>query len=214
MFVEEIVTSGETKPNTNEACSVPTCPDVTNIYMPCCNYSIELSNWICKIWIQVGGGDESKTEKKKELHFFLSDGDETVHWSTTAVCVCVCEKPGPCIERGLPVGTMDATTPTPSPQPTSQRAFIWACTWVLQPCLAKRVCAPEQGGWVPSLNSPGALVANPPTFLRQRPTGFKSKYAVNLLIFATKHNRKKKILLSLKKRQEDISRCRRGVAAR
>lgn len=91
MFVEEIVTSGETKPNTNEACSVPTCPDVTNIYMPCCNYSIELSNWICKIWIQVGGGDESKTEKKKELHFFLSDGDETVHWSTTAVCVCVWE---------------------------------------------------------------------------------------------------------------------------
>lgn len=114
MFVEEIVTSGETKPNTNEACSVPTCPDVTNIYMPCCNYSIELSNWICKIWIQVGGGDESKTEKKKELHFFLSDGDETVHWSTTAVCVCV-RSQGPVLNAACQLAQWMPQPPLPAP---------------------------------------------------------------------------------------------------
>lgn len=140
----------------------------------------------------------SQRQKKKRiaLLFIRWRWNSALEYNSS---VCVCEKPGPCIERGLPVGTMDATTPTPSPQPTSQQAFIWACTWVLQPCLAKRVCAPEQGGWVPSLNSPGALVANPPTFLRQRPTGFKSKYAVNLLIFATKHNRKKKNTVEFKK---------------
>lgn len=146
-----------------------------------------------------GGGRRWVKDRKKKriaLLFIRWRWNSALEYNSS---VCVCEKPGPCIERGLPVGTMDATTPTPSPQPTSQRAFIWACTWVLQPCLAKRVCAPEQGGWVPSLNSPGALVANPPTFLRQRPTGFKSKYAVNLLIFATKHNRKKKNTVEFKK---------------
>lgn len=55
----------------------------------------------------------------------------------------------------LPVGTINATPPPL--QPTSQRAFIWACTWVLKHCLAKRVRAPEQEGWVPSQNSPSAL---------------------------------------------------------
>lgn len=90
MFVEEIVTSGETKPNTNEACSVPTCPDVTNIYMPCCNYSIELSNWICKIWIQVGGGDESKTEKKKNCtSFYQMEMKQCI--GVQQQCVCVWE---------------------------------------------------------------------------------------------------------------------------
>lgn len=158
--------------------------------MPCYNYSIKLSNWICKIWIQVGRGDDSK-KKKKELHFLFYQIKTKQCIGVQQQCVCVCEKPGPCIEHGLPVGTMDATTPTPSPQPTSQRAFIWACTWVLQPCLAKRVCAPEQGGWVPSLNSPSTLAANPPTFLRQQPTRIKNKYTLNLLIFATKNNRTK-----------------------
>lgn len=48
-FVEEVVMSGAEKPNTNDGCSIQTCPDVTIIYMPCYNYSIKLSDWICKI---------------------------------------------------------------------------------------------------------------------------------------------------------------------
>lgn len=135
-------------------------------------------------------------KKQKQIRIpllVLLENDKMVQWITTAVCVCECEKPGPCIERGLPVGTMDATTPTPSPQPTSQRAFIWACTWVLQLCLAKRVCAPEQGSWVPSQNSPGTLAANPPTFLRQQPTRIKNKHSMNPIFFLTKSNKKKKI---------------------
>lgn len=142
-------------------------------------------------------GGESWWFKKKQKQIripllVLLENDKMVQWITTAVCVCECEKPGPCIERGLPVGTMDATTPTPSPQPTSQRAFIWACTWVLQLCLAKRVCAPEQGSWVPSQNSPGTLAANPPTFLRQQPTRIKNKHSMNPIFFLTKSNNNKK----------------------
>lgn len=65
-------------------------------------------------------GGESWWFKKKQKQIripllVLLENDKMVQWITTAVCVCECEKPGPCIERGLPVGTMDATTPTPSP---------------------------------------------------------------------------------------------------
>lgn len=45
---------------------------------------------------------------------------------------------------------------------------------------------------MPSLNSPSALAANPPTFLRQQPTRIKNKCTVNLLIFATQIKKKKK----------------------
>lgn len=140
-------------------------------------------------WIR----EKKKKKREKRIRLLVvSDNDNSAseHHGSVWVCVCVCEKPGPCIERGLPVGTMDATTPTPSPQPTSQRAFIWACTWVLQPCLAKRVCAPEQGGWVPSQNSPRTLAANPPTFLRQRPAGIKTN-TLWTWFFATENNKKK-----------------------
>ena len=154
----------------------------------------------------MGRGNDLKKRKRGTAPLVLSVKDKIgVQRQCVCVCVCVCvwaymcvcEKPGPCIEHRQPVGTMDATTPTPSPQPTSQRAFIWACTWVLQPCLAKCVCAPEQGGWVPSLNSTRALAANPPTFLRQQqPTRIRDKCAPNFLIFATKKKKEQERNLS------------------
>lgn len=47
IFFEEIVMRSLT--NTNEAYSILTCPNMTITYMPCYNYSIKLSNWICKV---------------------------------------------------------------------------------------------------------------------------------------------------------------------
>lgn len=106
-------------------------------YLSNSNYSIQLSNWIRKIWMQLG--IERWFAGGKNPHQIRIKQCIKVH---CAVCECVClsvcvclrvfRKPGPCIEPGLPVGTMNATTPTLSPRPSSQRAFIWACTWVLQ----------------------------------------------------------------------------------
>lgn len=143
-FAEEPVMSSVTKPNTKRGLQYSNMSrrdDYLHALLQLFHQAVrqDMQN------MDPGGERRCVKEKTKRITLLaLSDKDKTVYWNTTAVCVC--EKPGPCIEHGLPVGTMDATTPTPSPQPTSQRAFIWACTWVLQPCLAKRVCAPEQGG--------------------------------------------------------------------
>lgn len=103
------------------------------------NCSIKLSNWI---WIQVVRSNEFLLYPIK------------INQRTGAEQKCLWERERETLHSA---SWHNKCHPTPL-QPTSQRAFIWACTWVLKHCLAKRVRAPEQEGWVPSQNSPSTIV--------------------------------------------------------
>lgn len=109
-----MVMSSLTKPNTNEASSIQTCPDMTIICMPCYNYSIKLSNWICKIWIEEGKRQWFEEKNKDALHVW-SDKDKTGQWSKTTTAACECEKPGPALSTACQLAQWMPQPPLPAP---------------------------------------------------------------------------------------------------
>lgn len=114
--------------------------------MPCYNYSIRLSNWM---WIQVPGGKRKEQKKKGIAVFFLVKMKQ---------CIEAHQRPGCRIEPGLAQWMPTPTPPHSLPPPP---AYFPAGIHLGTHMGATTSVPHEQGGRVPSLNSPDALACQP-----------------------------------------------------
>lgn len=155
--------------------------------MPCYNYSIRLSNWM---WIQVPGG-KRKEQKRRELRIFFC-------WWRWNGASKLTRGRGAGLNWAWHNGCHNSTPPTTHSLPPPP-AYFPAGIHLGTHMGATASVPHEQGGRVPSLNSPDALACQPGDLSQAeaKPPESKTNIHSELIdffpLFSNKNNKKNTI---------------------